>query len=77
MTHATGPALLNAHREILAQALADAVYYRDPPLYCGDCHTLATSCPQCTAGISRARAYLALSRQLDIATSPALPAAAA
>jgi hypothetical protein len=49
-------------REILRQALADAVYYRDPPAQCRACETLDGLCDQCAAGLARARAYLALAR---------------
>jgi hypothetical protein len=63
--------LLPAQRDVLRQALADAVLYRDPPVYCPDCQTPDRLCSRCTAGLSQARAYLALSRQLDI--SPAGP----
>lgn len=33
-----------AQREVLQQALADAIYYRDPPLHCADCDTLGRLC---------------------------------
>jgi hypothetical protein len=62
---------LSAHREVLRQALADAISYRDPPLLCPDCEALARLCSQCIAGLCQARAYLALSRELQI--SPAGP----
>jgi hypothetical protein len=55
-----------AQRETLRQALADAITYRDPPVRCPDCETLDQLCSQCTAGLSQARAYLALSRELEI-----------
>jgi len=58
--------LLPAQRETLRQALADAISYRDPPLHCSACETLASLCSQCTAGLSQARYYLMLSRELDI-----------
>jgi len=64
-------ALLPGQREVLRQALADAVFYRDPPLCCSDCETLDRLCSQCSAGLTQARAYLALSRELEI--SPARP----
>jgi hypothetical protein len=32
--------LLPRQREALAQALADAVCYRDPPVYCDTCDVL-------------------------------------
>jgi len=53
-------------REILRQALADAVYYRDPPVYCPACETQQALCEQCAATLARARAYLALSRTLGM-----------
>jgi hypothetical protein len=54
-------------REILQQALADAVYYRDPPVYCPACpqgEVQGALCDECAAGLARARAYLTLSRTL-------------
>ena len=33
------PAATAEHREVLRQALADTVYYRDPPLMCPACQT--------------------------------------
>jgi hypothetical protein len=64
----TGP-LLPAQRDVLRQALADAICYRDPPVHCPDCETPDRLCSQCAAGLSQARAYLALGRELEI--SPA------
>jgi hypothetical protein len=49
-----------------SQALADAIFYRDPPLSCTDGDSLSHLCAQCAAGHSQARAYLALSRELKI-----------
>jgi hypothetical protein len=54
-------------REVLAQALADAVYYRDPPVYCSTCDAQDTLCDQCATGMVRARAYLALGSDLGVA----------
>jgi hypothetical protein len=48
------------------QALADAVYYRDPPLYCHACEAQDGLCDHCAGGLARARAYLALSRTLGM-----------
>jgi hypothetical protein len=53
-------------REILAQALADAEYYRDPPLHCLACGVQDTLCDHCAADLARARSYLSLSRTLGI-----------
>jgi hypothetical protein len=76
MSSGAGPAIPSAQREILAQALADAVCYRDPPLRCPDCDALAVLCPQCGDQLSRARAYLTLGRKLGISPpSPSPPAA--
>jgi|GEM_PF-2664773 hypothetical protein len=63
------PAVLTAapqQREMLRQALADAVYYRDPPVQCAACPSPDRLCDQCAAGHERARAYLALSYELGL-----------
>jgi hypothetical protein len=52
--------------EVLRQALADAVYYRDPPVYCAACKTVGGLCEGCAAGLARARAYLDLGRELGV-----------
>jgi len=51
---------------VLAQALADAEYYRDPPLYCAACEAQGALCEACRAGLARARAYLTLGRDLGM-----------
>jgi len=62
--------LLPPQREALAQALADAVSYRDPPLNCAACDTLDdTLCEQCAATLTRARTYLKLGREIGIEVS--------
>jgi len=53
-------------RELLRQALADAVYYRDPPVQCDACEALDGLCEQCAAGLARARAYLVLGNELGV-----------
>jgi hypothetical protein len=56
-------------RDLLAQALADAVYYRDPPVHCAACdaqHAPDGLCSECTATLARATAYLDLSRALGL-----------
>ena len=58
-------------RDLLAQALADAVYYRDPPLHCGACDAQQAPdalCRQCAATLARATAYLDLRRELGLET---------
>jgi hypothetical protein len=59
-------------RDLLAQALADAVYYRDPPVHCTACDAQATPdalCHQCAATLARATAYLGLGRELGLEPS--------
>jgi len=60
-------------RDLLAQALADAVYYRDPPLHCRACDAqqrLDALCAECTATLARATAYLDLGRTLGLDDPP-------
>jgi hypothetical protein len=56
----------SAQRELLRQALADAVYYRDPPVECSACEVRDGLCDQCTAELARARSYLHLGRELGV-----------
>jgi hypothetical protein len=59
--------LLPRQREALAQALADAVNYRDPPVYCDACQSLQDAlCAQCAVMLARARSYLGLARELGV-----------
>lgn len=60
------PPIAPEQEEILAAALADAVYYRDPPVQCSACDALDELCAECAAGLARARSYLALSRELGV-----------
>ena len=53
-------------RALLRDALADAVFYRDPPVQCGTCESVDGLCDDCAAELARARAYLDLSRQLGL-----------
>jgi hypothetical protein len=59
-------------RKLLQQALADAIYYRDPPVNCETCpeptnpyETPGDLCDGCRAGFARASAYLTLGRELE------------
>ena len=54
------------HRELLAQALADAVHYCDPPVHCPTCLTPDALCDQCAAGLACARSYLNLGSELGV-----------
>jgi hypothetical protein len=56
-------------RALLRDALADAVYYRDPPVNCDACEALDGLCDVCAAGLARARSYLALGRELGVEAS--------
>ena len=51
---------------LLRDALADAVYYRDPPLNCDACEAMDGLCDACAAGLARARSYLDLGRELGM-----------
>ena len=58
-----------AQRETLLQALADAIYYRDPPLHCSACPSPDRRCDQCASEHERTRAYLTLSYELGLEPS--------
>jgi hypothetical protein len=60
------PPVAPEQRELLGQALADAVYYRDPPLECAACEESCGLCERCAAGLAQARAYLELRRVLGL-----------
>jgi hypothetical protein len=69
------PAVLTAapeQREVLRLALADAVYYQDPPQECGACPSEDTLCGECEGRFSRALAYLELSKELGFESSSPL-----
>ena len=57
---------LPEQREVLGNALADAVYYRDPPVECSACDAQEELCDACASGLARARTYLALGRELGV-----------
>jgi hypothetical protein len=60
------PLILPEQRELLRQALDDAINYRDPPVECSSCRAYGELCDACAAGFARARAYLALGRELGV-----------
>ncbi len=66
MPHRLAPRVPEVRDELLRQALADAVFYRDPPLECSACAGDGELCYQCATGLARARAYLALGRDLGL-----------
>jgi hypothetical protein len=52
-----------------AHPLADAVFYRDPPVECRACADRDELCDACAGGLACARAYLALGRELGMEIS--------
>ena len=59
-------------RELLAQALADAVFYRDPPAECQACQELNDEtklCNRCAVTFALASSYLDLGSDLGIPIS--------
>ena len=63
------PATLTAtpeQRELLRLALADAVFYRDPPQECAACPSEDRLCDDCASRHERALAYLAVGRELGL-----------
>ena len=63
------PAILTAapeQREMLRRALADAVYYQDPPPECAACPSEDQLCDDCTGRFKRALAYLELGKELGL-----------
>jgi hypothetical protein len=66
------PANLTAapeQREMLRLALADAVYYQDPPQECAACPSEVQLCDDCAGRFKRALAYLELSKELGLGSS--------
>jgi hypothetical protein len=61
--------VLASQREVLRQALADAVFYRDPPVDCSACAGGGELCDACADGLARARTYLGLGREMGIEIS--------
>jgi hypothetical protein len=56
-------------RELLARALADAVFYRDPPADCQACKELDDEtklCGQCAGTFAVASSYLDLGSDLGV-----------
>ena len=66
MSDRLAPLVTAEQRELLRQALADAVFYRDPPLNCDACDPIDGLCGGCAAGLARATAYLELVEDLGM-----------
>jgi hypothetical protein len=58
-----------AQREMLRLALADAVYYQDPPQECAACPSEEELCGDCADRFNRALAYLNLTKELGLERS--------
>jgi hypothetical protein len=69
MTEDIAPTIQAEQRDLLQEALADAVYYRDPPVQCNACEAQDGLCDACAAGLARARAYLDLGRERGVEVS--------
>jgi len=55
--------------ELLQNALADAVYYRDPPVNCEACEALNDEtklCEECAERLARNREYLNLGTEMGM-----------
>jgi hypothetical protein len=57
----------NGQREVLGQALADAIEHRTPEGFCAECEVRPEGlCNDCAADLDLTDAYIALSRELGI-----------
>jgi hypothetical protein len=61
----SSPVLTDDQRKVLCQAIADAVYYRDPPVQCSACSP-EDLCGECSDGFTRALSYLELRQTLGL-----------
>jgi hypothetical protein len=63
----TTPPLDDGQREVLAQALGDAIEYRTPEGFCADCEMRPEGlCNDHAADLDLTDAYIALSRELGL-----------
>jgi hypothetical protein len=53
-------------RNILRQAIDDAVYYRDPPQKCLACESSGDLCGACTQTLAIGLKYLQIARELEL-----------
>jgi hypothetical protein len=60
----------DGQREVLGQALADAIARRTPEGFCAECEARPEGlCNDCAADLDLTDAYLALARELDVEVS--------
>ena len=53
-------------RQILRQAIDDAIYYRDPPQRCAVCESSGGLCDACAATLAIGLKYLQTARELGL-----------
>jgi hypothetical protein len=53
-------------REILRQAIDDAIYYRDPPQKCVACESSGDLCGGCAETLAIGLKYLQIARELEL-----------
>jgi len=53
-------------REVLRQAVEDAVCYRDPPQECPDCEAAGDLCSRCAETLAIGLKYLRTARELGL-----------
>jgi hypothetical protein len=53
-------------REILRQAIDDAIYYRDPPQKCAPCESSSALCAGCAETLAIGLKYLRIARELGL-----------
>lgn len=53
-------------REILRQAIDDAIYYRDPPQKCEGCDSSRELCGECAETLAIGLKYLQTARELGL-----------
>jgi hypothetical protein len=53
-------------REVLRQALDDAIYYRDPPQECRACEAAANLCSQCAETLAISLTYVRTAEELGL-----------
>jgi hypothetical protein len=54
-------------REILRQAIDDAIYYRDPPQKCAACESSSALCARCAETLAIGLKYLHIAREQGLA----------
>ena len=58
--------MTHEQREILRQAIDDAIYYRDPPQKCVACESSGDLCGGCAETLAIGLKYLQIARELEL-----------